>query len=410
MFVRSLIEPLISLFARGGGGGHGGGGHSGGLGGGGFDGGSYGGGSSSGGGFLGVIFFIIIIVVIAGVIIYIIRKRHRNPKVGVTPSDSVDMAASQGLTQEDFAKIFYDFQRDWSSGDSSSMQSYLSNRYHYDVGLMLAALQILGRQNRMEDVRLLKTSFMGNQSDAASVDSDTLIVEIQASAKDSLVDKSSEQIFYTDTAPFAEYWCFVQEENSWKLNNIRQTTEQENLLHPVIANFATANKFFYSGEWGNLLLPTRGQLFSQASFTSSAVNDHVVGLYKNVIIEFYTYLPNKAYSESYTIAQADLPKSYGNIIVHHKSGLLNMTPRGLTKVQMEWPDFNKKYDVYASDMERITSFELLNPSFMVKIEELPFEVNIEVVDNIIYLHTKQPLEDYGPMLDILYLAFQEMKM
>lgn len=80
---------------------------------------------------------------------------------------------------------------------------------------------------------------------------------------------------------------------------------------------------------------------------------------------------------------------------------------------MEWGDFNKRYEVWASDMERVTSFELLNPSFMVKLQELPFEVNIEVVDNVVYLYSlkaKVNPQVYETMLTILYQAFKEMRL
>ena len=80
---------------------------------------------------------------------------------------------------------------------------------------------------------------------------------------------------------------------------------------------------------------------------------------------------------------------------------------------MEWGDFNKNYEVWASDVERVTSFELLNPSFMVKLQEMSFEINIEVVDNIVYLYSKKTVpssENYEKMLSILQQAFKEMRM
>jgi hypothetical protein len=400
-----LLIHSLTLFARGGGGGHGGGG--GGFGGGGgLSGGGYSGSSSSGGG--GIFFFIIFIFVIS-LLIYKYSQRNSDPIKSSPAEDNFGLVASKGLTKEYVTNTFQAFQRDWSSGDADAMRQYLSNRYHYDVSLMIGAMQIMKRQNSMDAVTLYsaKVLLSGNSLGA---DVDSLMVEIHAGARDSLIDTVSGDVYYSDTAPFSEYWYFVQEDNVWKLDNIRQTTEFENVLHPAIENFASANNFFYSGEWGNLLLPTRGQLFNQASFTSSAINDHVIGMYKNVIIEFYTYLPNKGQQESYTVAQAVLPRSYGDIIVRHKSGLLNFKPHGLVKVETEWPDFNKKYAVYASNAEQATSLELLNPSFMVRVDELPFELNIEVVDNIVYLYTKQTLEDYDQMLNILYLAFQEMKM
>lgn len=404
--IASVLHAFLFTFARGGGGGHGGGGGGGGFGGGG--GGYYGGGGSGGGSIFSFIFFFFIFI---PVIVYIIVKSKKNSTGSLYKNVSNVSTAEwpDGATEEWVSKSFYSFQADWSGFNMQNMQTYLSARYFPDVQLMMTALYAMGRQNVMEEVQLLGCSLL-SISDEDATSPQTMVVVMHGQAHDSLVETSTNTTFYTDTSDFVEYWYFVNENGAWKLDNIKQATEDENVLVPEIQNFATTHGYFYSGEWGSLLLPTHGKLFENANFNVSAVNNHVIGLYKNVIIEFYSYLPDKNYPLTYTVAQAVLPKSYGHIIVHRKSGILDHTPRGLTKVEMEWGDFNKKFAVYASDMERVTSFELLNPSFMVKLEALPFEVDIEVVDNMVYLHTKRALTDYDPMLNILYLAFQEMKM
>jgi hypothetical protein len=83
---------------------------------------------------------------------------------------------------------------------------------------------------------------------------------------------------------------------------------------------------------------------------------------------------------------------------------------------MESGDFNKRYYVFASDSEAVTSFELLHPAFMEKLAALPFEVSIEVVDNIVYLYTPlqkgstNRIEQYEIMLGILMEAYKQMRM
>jgi hypothetical protein len=52
---------------------------------------------------------------------------------------------------------------------------------------------------------------------------------------------------------------------------------------------------------------------------------------------------------------------------------------------------------------------------MEKLEALPFEVNIEVVDNVVYLYSPQPTDKnsadtYAKMLEILQEAYKQMKM
>jgi len=92
--------------------------------------------------------------------------------------------------------------------------------------------------------------------------------------------------------------------------------------------------------------------------------------------------------------------------------MLRMGIRGLEKVETEWTQFNDKYEVFASSAEQATSFELLNPTYMEQLEALPFEVSIEVVDNIIYLYTDEltaTLEVYEAMLDLVNKAFKELR-
>ena len=85
------------------------------------------------------------------------------------------------------------------------------------------------------------------------------------------------------------------------------------------------------------------------------------------------------------------------------------------KVETEWGQFNEKYEVWATVPELATSFELLHPAFMEKLEALPFELNIEVVDNVLYLYSADSSigindANYSVMLQIINEAFKQMKM
>lgn len=187
-----------------------------------------------------------------------------------------------------------------------------------------------------------------------------------------------------------------------------------------LEKFAAANKFCYSADWGWLLLPERGQLFGSGKFGLSDINNHVIGVYNNVLIQLYTYISFGGDAKSYLIAQTSLPKSYGDIVVRRRRTGMNFKIRGLNKLSTEWGDFNKKYDIFASNAEQATSFELLNPLFMEKLEAIPFEVNIEVVDNVVYLYadenahgiasSQEDASRYGAMLEVLKAAFIEMRM
>jgi hypothetical protein len=85
------------------------------------------------------------------------------------------------------------------------------------------------------------------------------------------------------------------------------------------------------------------------------------------------------------------------------------------------------YQVFATSPEQATSLELLNPKYMEQLAAVPFEINIEVVDNVVYLYApisgllkKKPddavyqsgdmAQKYQTILQLLQAAFKEMKM
>ncbi len=200
------------------------------------------------------------------------------------------------------------------------------------------------------------------------------------------------------------------------LENIEQTTADYTTRSGSIKAFAAQNQLYYSLDWGWLLVPRRGVLFGASKFGTSDINNHVIGLYNNLLIELYSYIPKpKADTRIvYTIAQVALPKRYESIIVEAKKGwssdLFPRAPKGYNTISLEWPDFNKRYRVYATDIEQVTAFELLHPVYMEKLFALPFKVSIEVVDNVVYLYTTDTKADYATMLNILKDAFKEMRL
>jgi len=311
---------------------------------------------------------------------------------------------------------FNKYQTNWSNNDSTSMGQYLTPNYLYHNQLMILALRQLGRNNVVNQP-IIKSLNLVDVIDAENNSQDQFVMLVTAVAVDNLYNTTNNSLIFRDTKPFEEYWRFVRTDNSrWLLDGITQSTADPNMKNDVLSGFARSHNYYYSPDWGWLLLPSRGQLFSNGKFGTSDINNHVIGVYNNTLIQIYNYIPNPNGSNknnNYIIAQVALPKTYGNIVVRKKRLMSFIGTKGLTRMQMEWGEFNKRYEAWASDMERATSFELLNPSFMGKIQELPFEVNIEVVDNIVYLYSasrKATPETYETMLAILYQAFKEMRM
>lgn len=323
----------------------------------------------------------------------------------------------QSLTE--FAKqTFLRYQDDWSGFKTESMRTYMMPGYHYHAALLMYALQLLGRRNVMSNVEI-QEALITDMHDAADNTKDQFTIGITAKAHDQFIETATNQNLFTDNGTFTEYWQFVRNGNSWLLGNISQATANADAYNAEVRAFADANKFYYSADMGWLFLPKRGQLFGKGKFGTSDINNHVIGMYNNqLLMQFYsfveTYNPSGSSSKSLLIAQVNVPKNYGQIIVRRKKNLSFFDkPRGLEEVKTEWIEFNGKYEVSAAAPEQATSFELLNPTYMEKLAALPFDVNIEVVDNVIYLYSPEAKTDathYTTMLSLVYDAFREMRL
>lgn len=345
-----------------------------------------------------------------------IIKQSKKAKEDLAKASSSDPMWNEDIIIARTKEVFMKFQQDWSNQSYESMKQYLTPRYQYHMSLVILALVQMKRKNLMTDI-VVKNVTVTDLKDSQDNNQDSVVVGVQAQATDSLIDSTNNTTLYTDSREFSEYWSFVRNGSTWILDRIDQATAVSGLVNPEIDDFAKNNNMYYSPDWGWLLLPQRGQLFQGGKFGTSDINNHVIGLYnQKFLIQLYNYTvnPNSDSPNSYLIAQAILPKSYGNIVVRHKKKLNIFSGgiSGLKQVKLEWQDFNNKYDVFATDIEKVTAFELLHPAFMVKLEELPFEVNIEVVDNVVYLYTKgdTSVKNYQSMLAILQEAYKQMKL
>ncbi len=329
----------------------------------------------------------------------------------VTVAASKDPAWHETALQNTVTHTFTHFQNDWSTFNLDHIRTYTTPRYFQHISLMLSALHVMGRQNVVMEPKI-HSQFVADINDSDDNSKDTFTAVITAQANDKLVDTKQDKVIYTDNSSFTEYWHFIRDNHHWQLDGIEQATADIGQLHGPIYQFATQNNMFYSLDWGWLLLPQRGILFGRAKFKSSDINNHVVGQWNGILVQLYTYRPaaNVDYL-NYQIAQITLPKSYGGIIIKRKQ-FFNIAPRGYQKVTFEWPDFNKRYVVFATDMDRVSSFELLNPKFMSDLYDKKLKVNIEVVDNIVYLYSRMTANEtkYPEMMAILQQAFRELKL
>lgn len=347
----------------------------------------------------------------------VFSKIKRNKKV----TQKLYVAAEHDVTWDEQAilmrttRIFEAYQEDWTTKNWQNMKNYMTPMYYQHASLLIAALTQMNRTNTVQYPTIREIAIVDLADDADNT-KDTVTVGITAEANDMLYDDLTNEQLYQDKSQFTEYWTLKRHENTWYLDKIEQATQARWKTDSRLEELAQTNGFFYSLDMGWLFIPKRGELFGKAKFGVSDINNHIIGVYNNnYLLQLYTYDPVPRSSGSYLIAQTNVPKQYGNIVVRRKSWKNFFKPKGLRQISMEWGDFNKKYDVFASSIEGATSFELLHPAFMEKLEALPFEVNIEVVDNVVYLYSaqlteKNPPASYYKMLEILQEAYKQMRM
>lgn len=340
----------------------------------------------------------------------------KKAKQDIVKAAATDAAWDEATMTARVKQVFMQFQKDWSTFNTESMRTYVAQPYEYHVELMLYGLKLRSRRNDMQNITI-KQAFPIEVKDADNNAEDRVSYYIEASAQDSIIETidGTETNLFTDLGTFSEIWHMVRNGNTWNLERIEQTTASVMTKQAQLEQFAKQNGLYYSLDWGWLLLPRQGVLFSKGAFGISDINNHVIGLYSNLLIEIYTYVPvQKDTVKTYTIAQVALPKRYGSIIVEAKESWTNnifgSKPSGYNKISLEWPDFNKRYNVYATDIEQVTAFELLHPVYMEKLFSLPFKVSIEVVDNVVYLYSTDQKADYATMLSLLKDAFKEMRL
>ncbi|MCL2451512.1 hypothetical protein FWD20_01370 [Candidatus Saccharibacteria bacterium] len=405
-----IVTSTIALLALAGGGGSSSGG---GGGGGGF---SSGGGSSysshgSGGGGGDVISFLAVTLIIFVVVIIVKRsdRKSKTKKSGVVSGELSD-------TEKKAKEIFLRYQADWSKNDVEAMRPYMTPEYHHRAELMIKALREQERRNEVRDPNPGSVVTVQSISDSSNI----YITFKDASADDVLIDVSSDKILKQGRVDFSETWEFVQYENGeLKLTGTDPGTISQKMLVDSMRGFAAQHKLEYFPDWGTLTLPTRGVIFNKGSFAYSDINNYMVGEYGGQLVQMYSYTPNvnvqvnnKPYP-IYLVGQIAVPgKNYGGIIVM-KNKLIDRKPKGYQKYNLEWTDFNKKYDVFATDIDKVTSFELLHPAFMAFLhDQVNLDLTLEVVDNVIYFYIKigTDVKHYETLLEVLLRAHKELKM
>ena len=152
------------------------------------------------------------------------------------------------------------------------------------------------------------------------------------------------------------------------------------------------------------------------SANASAEQTSATPVDSGILIQLYTYAPtpNQSTSSYYIVGQINVPKDYLGVIVKSRKFKSGVRPdKSYENYEMEWGEFNGRYEVYAASRDALPAFELLNPKFMEFLYNKNPSYSLEVVDNVIYIYAsiKNITEkDYEDMLEVLQKAYDELKM
>lgn len=403
-FLSALLFCFLTHYAsaRGGGGGSGGGG----------GGGSFGGsGGGSGTGNNIIYYSVLLFFVTIGLIYswYSRRKKISNTREIISEAEEKDTAWKISFLDGIVRDLFIKFQKDWSNNNAEAMKEYCTPKFQEKMSLELSVLKFQNRKNLVTAPNL-KSIVIIDANDDIDNERDSFTAEIRAQAEDQLIDTTTNSILMTEREPFKEYWNFLRDGNNWKINAIRQSTENKLLTENSIILFAERNNFFYDPDFGWLMMPNKGVIFKRSNFKTSDINNHVIGMFRGKIVEFYTFMPRGRSNLNYMVAQTTLPVKYNDILVRRKRWFWNFSPFGLRRIHTESNDFNNKFCLYAHRDDQINSFVLLAPDFMEEIYNLPFELNIEIVGNFLYLYVKRRKNiNEDEMMKLLSRAFDSMR-
>lgn len=366
------------------------------------------------------------VVIIAFVLIKGVREKNKPLDVNTLSqkanlSEAVSKMDQNSTDLEKWAhkeaeRIFVTYQNDWSNNNLRSIKTYTTDSYYQHACLLLEAIKRMGRQNKVSGLNVVKVSLLSTLDGTEALPT-KIAVQFKFSGLDELIEIDSGKVLYSDRAyGIYETWMFEYDGRGLKLDGIKQPTASLEHLGKSMEEFAKENGLFYSADWGRYALPMRGAIFNGANFDFSDVNNHVIGKWGDALIQLYTYAMSPNTPDTYyLVGQISVPKKYERILV--KSRFMNdsscVVPEGCEEVTMEWQEFNDRYQVYTSKKDALPTFELLNPQFMANLYDRGLNYSLEVVDNVIYIfarigETKE--SDYRELLDILALAYKELKL
>lgn len=312
-------------------------------------------------------------------------------------------------------EIFKSYQADWSDFNTKSIKKYTTTHYYKHAELMLELLQNLHRANKVSKLKVKKVYLLDPVNENTGTPAH-LRIAFSFAGLDEVIENDGTKLYSQYVSDAVETWDFVYDGKTIKLSGISQPTESAPHLVRSLANFADENGLFYSPDWGRYALPKRGMIFGGASMKIADINNHVIGKWGDLLIQLYTYAetPGRTVGSYYIVGQINVPKDYLGVVVKSKNFKAGKKPdKSYDKFELEWNEFNNRYDVYAASRDALPAFELLNPKFMEYLYSKNPSYNLEVVDNVIYIYAPISTvteQDYEDLLEVLKKAYDELKM
>ncbi len=352
------------------------------------------------------------IVIIAVVIAVSVHDNKTKIKSKIARNNSTP---EEKFIHAEAEKIFKAYQADWTALDSTKIAVYTTPEYHEHATYQLELLKNLHRVNKVSNLKINYVCLLTPVNDKTPLPAN-IRVEFGFNGLDEVIDNAKNKTLYKNNAVgVSETWNFIYDGKSLKLSGISQPTESSAHLIRSLANFANKNHLYYSPDWGRYALPARGLIFGGSSMSVADINNHIIGKWGDLLIQLYTYskVPGDP-STYYLVGQINVSKDYLGVIVKSKKYKTHEKPdKSYDKFEMEWPDFNERYEVYAASRDALPAFELLNPKFMEYLYDKNLNYNLEVADNVIYIFASVrniTEADYAELLDVLKLAHKELKM
>ncbi len=344
------------------------------------------------------------------------RRRDKKIKNNIKPKQLLPNENSSIFEKDIFYKakdIFLSYQNDWSNFNIENIAKYTTPHYHEHVILMLDLLKDLGRTNKVSNIAITDLRFHDSVKTASELPAKVSIT-FTFNGLDEVIDANGGTLYKHDARYVTEKWNFIYDGEKLLLDGISQPTESSSHLVKSLDNFAVDNNLFYSPDWGRYAVPSKGLIFDESSMKVSDINNHIVGKWGDLLIQLYTYAKTPSSPESYfLVGQISVPKKYLGVIVKSKQAHIDKyLKKDYDKFELEWGEFNERYDVYASKQDALPAFELLNPKFMEYFYEKNPNYSLEVIDNSIYIFAnikRITSDDYKELLDILWMAHKELK-